>query len=332
MSVPLPRPYPDSRVLEAWWGRLAPAGATGLWVGPLLLHRVEAPVHVRATPDHVSRLLLETLGAGSTAAEVAGRLALTAAAAEHLLSALALDGFAARNGSGIWSPTPEGAAARAGSAPLRVFRRVFHFCEAGERVEPQYVNLRHAASPCAPPPGWRFDPVLLTACMARPRAWKSACDFPPDVEPSGDLGEVATAPDGEQAWARVLLDTPVRLNVALVRRSDGVLAAYAVEPPAWELPETAAFSLRPPCTVLADEPPASAWRQALRDWGRVAGFPATLIEGCRFERVGHRLCVGAAGSVAERIRRGFAGGSAEWILAGGPRLRAAARLEFTRLS
>lgn len=329
------RPFPDSRVLEAWWRRLSAAGAAGLWIAHLLLHRVEAAVRAKASArlERVPRLLLQALGAGATSADVAGRLALPAHLADHLLRTLAADGLAARNARGLWSITPAGVEACAGIAATKVERRVFHFCETAPAGAPQFLDLRAPAEPCDPPPGWHFDLAWLADCVSRTSAWKGACGFPADVQ------EVLTAhsaprdePAGELAWGLVPLDTPARLSAAVAWFPGGRLVGHAVQPTAWILSDAIAFDLRPPCAAaLAEEPPPAAWRQALRDWGRTAGLPAASLDGCRTERVGHRLRVQAPAAVIDRLRRRRTGAAGDWLLAGGPRVRAAARLEFSRL-
>ena len=196
MTAAQPLTWPSSRILAGWWSHLDRFRPRGLWLGQLLLHRVEAPVVVVRPPslDPLGRFLLEALAAaaGSSAVQLSHRLHLDAQLIGRLLTELEAAGLA--HDGGAWSPTEAGRAVLAGHNEHVVCeRRTFYFAEGS----PSHPGTRFL--PLDRPPtsawnetvDWRFDVGLLRACAGQSAEWKERHGFPADVRPGlrtgGDL-------------------------------------------------------------------------------------------------------------------------------------------------
>jgi hypothetical protein len=348
MTAPSPALFPAGRTLAGWWRQLAPWQPTAVWVGQLLLHRVEALTRLnRSCPlDAFTRLILQALALedGVSAARLEGRLHLGTQIVFQVLRQLEHAGLARAAGD-AWAVTDLGRRALEQGAFARAAeeRRTFHFVE-GEGPAPSvhYLNLGPGAGGTASPPaeGWRFDAGVLTACLGRPAEWKQRHGFPADVEEFLPLnGPVPEGTPAPEMWQRVVLDRPERFPAALVRTGAGAgaerLLGFAVRTEGWLLQ-----AARPAFEVgadwpevfpdLAHEPPADAWRQAWRGWCQPRSLPGAEVEACTLELHDCQLRVHAPGRLVERLRAArsdiFRGEA--WVLAGGGRLRRAAVLEL----
>src|SRR5262245_39636042 len=106
--------FPGSRTLAGWWRQLAPHHPRQLWVGHLLLHRVEAPARLTRIchPDAFTLLLLKALvlespaeGAGTPLESLEGRLHLGRQVLLQVLRGLAAEGLAGPEAAGGWALT-----------------------------------------------------------------------------------------------------------------------------------------------------------------------------------------------------------------------------------
>src|SRR5262249_37296802 len=150
------------------------------WVGHLLLHRVTAlAALVRSIPlDPLHRFVLQALSLGPAASlpSLDDRLHLGRQFLGQVLRTLQSTGLAAPEDAAAWPATDLGRQAQHESTySLTVHeRRGFYFVEPDKTDSvPCFLALDHpAAVPFSPGEGWRFDPALLAACVARPADWK----------------------------------------------------------------------------------------------------------------------------------------------------------------
>jgi hypothetical protein len=348
--------FPGGRILTGWWRQLAPLRPLGLWIGHLLLHRVEALVclqqHFR--PDRLSRLLLQALSLNRSAPvssrrplqELEARLHLGSQILRRALHQLEREGLVQPDETAAWVLTPLGRASLEQEECIRTAheRRVFHFVqsEVPDHV-PHFLRLMGPVTqPCPVNSSWQFDASLLDACVRRPREWKERHGFPPEVQEVLGLDQssgVRNRGPLSEAWQRVILDRPVRLPAALVltpvEGGGERLLGYAIRPDGWVL-EVAQpiFNLGadwptvfPELTV---EPSPELWQQAWRAWCQPRGVPGPDIDRCTFQRQPGRLLVTAPTRLVQRLRSAksevFKG--EVWLLAGGGRIRAAAQVEL----
>jgi hypothetical protein len=341
MTAVSPLVFPGSRTLAAWWKQLSSLQPQALWVGHLLVHRVEALVaQVSPCPiDAFTRLSLKALelAPAATAEALESRLHLGPQVVRQLLRQQEAEGLVRTGLTGGWELTDAGRQAlREGTYPREDHeRRTFYFVESERSAHaPHFVNLRRPTClPWEAPEGWGFEPDLLDACARRPPEWKQRYGFPAEVQQVLGVEETST-----EAWQRVILDRPERLPVvlALTEEGEGVrLVGLSVQQEGWSL-QTAepVFVLgegwQEAFPELTEEPSADEWRRAWQAWSQPRNLPAGDVDACRLERHGCRLRVLAPGRLIERLRaaRSDALKNEAWLLAGSGRLRAAAVIEL----
>jgi hypothetical protein len=356
MTAASPLVFPGSRTLAEWWRQLAAWQPRALWVGRLLVHRLEAAVQLShpCRLDRFTLLVLRAVALAETrrvdvAAESPDSLALLD---EHLrlgrswltglLGKLQTGGLVCRNGSGAPQLTPLGRQAlHDGEYPKPdAERRVFYFREHdGAGRGPHFLDLQRPPPAASPPPaGWQFDIRELQACVARPAEWKERFGFPRDVR--AVLGaDAASAPgDTPFAWRHVIVDQagllPVALALAPVSSGAGRLVAFGASRDSWALQAdrpvlTLNTGWHEPFPELAADPPLEHWRDAWLAWCQPRGLPAAEVTGCSLERRDHRLRVLAPRRLVEQLRQSHADvfRARSWVLAGEGALRAAGLLE-----
>ncbi len=131
--------FPGGRTLAGWWRQLAPWQPRNLWVGHLLLHRVEALVRLTrqmplASLDH-SLLQAMRVVRVPTAQALDECLRLGRQVLGQLLGQLGKSGLAEHNSAGHWTPTVLGGAALTTGhyAATSHERRAFYFRESEQR-------------------------------------------------------------------------------------------------------------------------------------------------------------------------------------------------------
>ncbi|MBL8796843.1 MAG: hypothetical protein JNM56_23280 [Planctomycetia bacterium] len=335
MTVPVPLPFPGSRNLAAWWRSLAERQPKALWVGHLLLHRVEALVESQQTarPEALPLAVLKALVLfpGEPLSALDRRLHLGPQALRPVLNQLCQDGLAQADAAG-WSPTPLGRrAAEQGDyvRPARA-RRAFHFRAAPDGTA-HFLHLEApAAVPWTPPADWHFEPATLARCLEQPADWKRRHAFPLEVEQL--LGPEPAAP----AWQRVIVDRPERQPVLLLLDAAGDrLLGFAVKAETWSLhADRPLFDLeaggRDVFPDLGPPPTEDDWRQAWREWCQPRGLAALTDDAHRLEPSGPTLQVAVTPRLLERLRaiRSDALRDEAWLLVGDGPLRPAAQLKI----
>jgi hypothetical protein len=357
-------------VLAGWWQQLAPANPQAVWVGHLLLHRVEALVWgSRLRPlDRFCRMVLQAVALehGRTLAAVGEHLHLEPQVLRRVLHQLQREGLAQASAAGEWQPTVLGHhALQQGEYPAVCHeRRGFTFVESGQPGRrPHFLSLAAAGSPWSAPEGWSFDMAALHACVRQPPEWKQRHGFPLDVDGVHDLGGPGPPPtdaapalpekgetNGEPGssppfptplsepplWRRVVIDRPERLLAVLVQRPEG-MTGFPVRQDGWVLEtQRPAFVLGTDwgevLPELAEGLPPEAWRHTWLAWCQSRNMPAA--EACAVEYVGHRLRVAAPRLLMDRLRstRSEALRGEVWLLAGNGRIRPAVLVELHEVS
>jgi hypothetical protein len=329
-------PLPGSRTLANWARQLVSWQPGALWVGHLLLHRVEALVRrtLAVRTDPLQALVLRALAVtpGQSLQELQTRLHLDRQLLERLLRALESAGLA-RLESG-WLPTEPGRRALDQGTqehPMRE-RRVFYFVE-DERPEghPHFLPLADPPTlPWAAPSEWRFDVNLLSACLARPLEWKQRFGFPLDVEA---LAGNEPGLQGAEAWRGVILDRPERMVAVLALPQDGSnrLLGFAAQDKSWALASRSPqFTLTegwreafPEITVAM---PVPSWSEAWHAWAQAHSWAKGEADQVQLRLEGHELQATGPAELLQRLR-GEAAKGETWLLAGSGRLKAAAVVE-----
>lgn len=283
MTAAGPLVFPGSRVLAGWWQQLAPGNPQALWVGHLLLHRIEAMVWTnRPRPlDRFAQLVLQslTLSQERTVFALEQLLRLHPPILRQVLHRLQKEGLAQHSSSNEWQLTTLGrhALERSEYPSISHERRRFAFVQSTDLGrDPAFLNLNDTG--CVPwpaPEDWSFDAALLQVCVGRPVEWKRRWGFPLEVEgilpqtstdsanshsearsvaeeksPTREQPEVAVplpfpTPIAEPPeWRRVILDRPERLLAVLVQTPAAELFGYSVRADGWDLrAEKPAFQL-----------------------------------------------------------------------------------------
>ncbi len=251
--------FPGSRTLATWWQQLARYGPTGLGVGYLFVHRLEAHAAWLVTQplDPLSLLVLEAIRleqqrpgtpTDSLSDRLERRLGLALGVIRRLLhslqemSLLEADLAADRLPSGCRLTERGDEALRSGLVPSHEWKRTeFSFVErlgpTGARLAlPHFMRI--AAAPATPwAPGEANAPVvsLLQACLEETPTWKNTFGFPCEVQAFPVFSDsVPLSP------ADVIIDKPERLLVVFFATAQQELLGFAARPEGWVL--------------LADEP------------------------------------------------------------------------------
>jgi hypothetical protein len=313
-------PLPGGRVVPGWWRDLAPWHPRRLWFARPTVYRVEALVevaHLRPLdPLHLGLLRALAVGSGPAKLHLDRALlgqALRDLAAHGLIGPAAGSANCAPEGNGNWELTDAGRQAldRGGVVERQRQRRVFPFADVGA-AGLQYLPLsRPAGSPAAVPEDWRFDPVVLEDCVARPEGWKARQRFPAEVQ-------AVARGRAEEDWRSVMVVGAEPSLLVLAQTSTAVsLVGFPVQPQGWAVQGPPVLALEEPwpdaVKALTAEPGPEAWREAWNAWCQARGLPAAEGSACRLRAEGHRLSVQAPGRVLERVRA--ARGEA-WLLAG----------------
>jgi hypothetical protein len=344
MTAVQPLVFPGSRVLAGWSRQLAVRQPQALWVGHLLLHRVETLAEwVEPCPlEPLCWFVLRGVHlAGAAPVEALNEQVQLGPLLRQVLRSLESRSLVHTDAQECWSLTPGGRAALETSVYSRPSRgrRVFYFREPERSEEPpRWLDFRmpEAASAWHPDGKWRFDIELLQAYINRPQDWKERHGFPRELL---RILSLSSAPVSTPAWQLVPLDRPEQIVAALVlthppEGKEQVLG-FAARAEGWVL-QTAepAFALGDdwPETFpeLAIEPDPGAWRDAWLSWCQPRGLPVAEIEACRLELDGMRISIQAPERLLERFRatRSDVLKGEAWLLAGSGRLRRAARAEI----
>jgi hypothetical protein len=324
MTAGLPFPIPPDRVLSSWRRALASFQPRRLWLGQLLLHRVEALVRVarRREVEPVRLALLRQLAEAAPLDQLRVDRDLLA----RWLQELSADGLIEPEGGRRLTERGRQALDSGAYTASVDERRVFTFLDEGDPIRPLlFAPLQGRAVALTPPPGWRFEPATLEESVRQSQEWKARHGFPTDVE--AVLGSAASATD----WRRVILDRPEQLLMVFVLSGDPAekrRLGFAVRADDWVLQaESPALSLdeedRDALPALGAEPSPEAWREAWRVWCQRRGL--SDADACRIESLEDRVRVIAPRGLASTL-----GGDRNeaWLLAGAGRTRVAAPMEI----
>src|SRR5262249_3317534 len=110
MTDVAPLVFPGGRTVAGWWRQLASWQPRAIWVGPLLLQRVEALVGLTQVrhADSFTRLTLKALASGQTVESLQERLHLERPLVRQVLRQLEVDQLAERGEGDVWRPTAVG--------------------------------------------------------------------------------------------------------------------------------------------------------------------------------------------------------------------------------
>jgi hypothetical protein len=349
MSADSPAVFPPNRVLAQWWKQIASLHPKQVWIGYLLLHRVEALVSVtkqiplEGIPLFVLRSL--ALGPHRTLDEVDRQLRLGPSLLTQILNELSGQGLVERRGAAEWALSPAGtSAATSGTYEYSGReRRVFHFRENESPARrPLFIKLRSAPiAPSAWPAGrgCHFDPSTLKDCVQQTDAWKRMHDFPEDVKEVIARSLTPGLNADSRAWNRIVFDQPQCLTsvITLVRNaSEGEqIIALPFMAETWELDSRApAFVLRASwhetLPDLRQTLPAEEWRHAWRAWCKARHLSPADADECELAPRGCVLRIAAPKGLMDRLgpaRSELLRGE-QWLLAGSGNLRSAARVEL----
>jgi hypothetical protein len=320
-----------------------------VWVGHLLLHRVEALVSAQkpACLDSFPLFVLKAMALNDRDGleGLDGRLHLGRSLLRQIVRRLEMDKLVEPTTGGSWSLTAMGRqTAELGGYLRPVYeRRAFSFVENEQTARsPHFLNIPGPPDSAAwgVPEGWQFDVTILEACLRQPHEWKQRHNFPLDVqEILGPTPASSVVPGAPPVWQRVILDRPEHLLALLVLTSAADkehLIGFAVQQDGWLLrSEQPAFILRANWEEtfpdLAVPLPLDLWRQAWRAWSQPRGLPPAEVEGCILERHSYLLCIRAPRRFLERLQRQRSDAlkGETWLLAGTGRLRSAALVELS---
>ncbi|HEV3083634.1 MAG TPA: hypothetical protein VGY66_27885 [Gemmataceae bacterium] len=343
--------FPSSKTLLSWWTQLAPLRPSALWVGHLLLHRVEALVSAqRPCPiDPIALFVLRAVAlAGQASLEtVALNLALERALVRQALARLQLDKLVEEEAGGVWRPLKRGAEAVQKGLYLRgeQQRRAFYFVESALAADlPVFIPLQNHPSLTDWPGNdvCRFQKTVLQECLQQPAEWKVHRGFPLDVTDIVDENAAAGAGSPPQEiWRAITVVQPRHLLALLVlvrsAAQEEKLLGFAVQQQRWLLEaEQPAFEVKQAWRELVPEaiaePPLDMWRQSWRDWCRARGLPEAEVDACTLEQRHCTLHVTAGSGLLDRLQASHdvsLKGEA-WLLCGAERIRKAVRLEIAR--
>lgn len=347
MTVATAPVFPSSRVLAGWWKDLAAWEPERLWVGHLLLHRLEAQVDVaKASPlDPVSGFVLETLALQSESSleALASTLLLPRPFLQRMLEQLNQCSLIRRGEPPqTWRVTEHGTDAMHQGSFVKTQRerRIFHFLQSDQPGNPAcFLSVRFAPPfPAAPDhtQAWREVLSALHDCTRQPDTWKEQHQFPLEVR-EVHFGEDETLPI-EEAWQQIAVDQALRLPVVLMEKpaaAGSQLIGLTYQAERWQLQGSdAVFQLGPTwqqvLPEIAADPPLEDWRKAWQEWCRPRSIPINEVQASVLTRAGFRLRVAVPARLVERLQasRSDAVRNEAWVFAGAGRFRAAALLEI----
>jgi hypothetical protein len=343
--------FPGSRTLASWWRQLAPYQPLRLWVGHLIVHRVEALALVRKpqTVDALNGLLLGALDLAQKrgrrdgqdlVGDVDAQLGLGRSLVVQALRRLEADGLVA-NGAAGWSLTPRGQEARHGQYAAWLWeRRTFCFAEREDRAGHaaallHFLSLHPLTAAWSPSEAKAFDPGCLRDAARRSDEWKTRFGFPPDV------ADIVTDPrDPPPAashlippyeWQCVPVDRPARGLVVLSEDAGGSLLGFAARQQGWHLSaEAPIFRIAAGREVFPTlpEPTREQGQAACRAWGQQKGLGDATGGAVEVDPAHGRMLLKSV-DLPEAVRKELRKGET-WLLIGEGLLRAAVRLELSQ--
>jgi hypothetical protein len=344
---------PGGRVLAAWWRGLASLRPSKLWFGNLLFHSFEVPVRLKqAIPlDRFPFLVLQGIdnAPDKTPLGVALFLSLNPSLLVHVLKFLENQAFIEMQSSGSWTLSRQGnEALQVGSySTFKDGRKEFCFVQLAENSDPIFVLAKPGAfknSNEIHEPTASYS--LLHNHINQTSAWKKHHHFPEEVvellAPFPRNGQESARPTNFESsplkllrdWQSVAVVQCWRQNVAVVSRegTDGSkeITGFAVHAPQWELraAEPLFGLIDEKFSELVDEPSASMWFEAWREWCQPRGLLSNDTNQCTLERVGHQLKVSATKRIMDQlhVQRSDALKGDAWLTAGTGILRPVAQL------
>jgi len=345
MTARSPIQYPESRIIAGWWKELAPLQPRSLWMGELLLHRVEALVELQKTSivDPLSLFVLKSLASTEVQQQedIEKKLHVGLPLVSQILRRLQQEGLVLPDSPGFWRLSPLGRQALPEGRYVYSARerRVFSFLESEQPgSSPGYVSLLKPEFDAVLPveEGVRFDIRVLEACVNAPPAWKKQHGFPEGVR---ELLITCKEPMGPLCWRQIAVDRPVSLWAVLILTQSPAggdrLIALQVQENGWVLRgKEPVFAIdgdwRALLPELAREPTSEQWRESWRVFSQPFGLSAGEVNACALERRRHVLRIVAPNYLIQRFRpaRNDPTRGETWLLAGSGRLRMAARVEL----
>ena len=289
-------PIPPDRVLSSWRRALIAYQPRRLWLGQLLLHRVEALVRIRRRCE-VEPMQLALLRQLAEAAPL-DQLRVDRDVLARWLHELAAEGLIEADATGRLTERGQRSLESGSYTATVEERRVFTFLDEGDPNRPLlFVPFQGRGVALIPPSGWRFDAATLEECTRRTVDWKARHSFPTDVEAVLEPAKPVTVTATD--WRRVILDRPEQMLMVFVPSTDAVARgrlAFAVRPEDWALQtEAPAISLdedeQGELPELGEEPSPEAWREAWRVWCQRRGL--SDADACRLEPLADRVRVAA---------------------------------------
>jgi hypothetical protein len=319
-------PLPNSPRLAGWCRQLLARRPSGLWIGTVLVRRIEVLAKVTRTRqvDPLAQCILAALDLEQTSpghpdspspasrsgpavrlADLESCLGLDSSFLRSLIGSLERDALVVPVNRDDATParalTLLGATTLAQGELCRTVyeRRSFSFLERStppRRLrftsllgEEWVTPIASPSSPCEVAP---FDPCVLDTCLQESPVWKQRHGFPQDVFAIVPLeGGDSGPPLAPEFWRRVPVDRPGQMLVVLSRESEAV-HAFAVRP------QDGVLQTAGPCFSLGDgdwknmypeldsDPPAEAWQRAWVEWGQGRGLPVAELEACPIQRAG----------------------------------------------
>ncbi len=284
MTFPRPAAFPGGRVLAGWWKQLAAWRPQTLWIGSVLLERVEVLCSVKQVQplSAIDGVLLDALDVTtpSSVAALDGALGLGLNLLGQMLARLEQRNVVCNTGQGYILTSAGVSACQLGSLPgSHPERRAFWFlADPGEPSSPAVIS--------SPSPGsfQALDNILanrrslhaLLQAARHDEAWKRRRGFPEDVE--AILLPAATGSD-PGGWERIVVVHPFSLQAALITypQASGApgVAVFPYQEHGWSLAArpvielTASWDEVFPHLPLepSDEVVAEAWRRWLAQRG-----------------------------------------------------------------
>lgn len=338
--------FPAAKHLATWWRQLAAFQPQALWVGHLLLHRLELLAEVLHAEeiDPLARHVLAALSLEQSAETVGtdwldrldDRLHLGAGVIQRIVQGLQDQGLVDAH----FTLAHPGLQVLEKGHLLRPAwqRRELVFLERcaadGQRIlPPQFLPLHGGSGPTwQPDDRSRFPMDLLFACVAQPAAWKEQWAFPAEVL---NIADPAQPGDSPPSWQRVIVDRPERLLMVLIACGpDQRLLGFAARQEGWELHSRQPV-LNLPAAVRPDIPdlastPIELWNAAWQSWCKAHAIPAAEFQDCVLIPQSCSLHIQAPAALLARLTaaKSEALRGETWLLAGAGYLRATAQVEF----